>query len=248
MKKVISAVALSILCAGVASAQLPIRTVANLPTALCTSGELENKVYVVSDGNAAGDCSTGTGTTAVVCVCDGGSFVAGSLPSANGISADGNVLIEATGTTHSVTATATAGIALSPTTTLIVDAAGSTDELTVAAGVVTVAGKYVNTPQAVTCADSGDGSASAATITPASNVILVTNSDADGCDVTMSETGAVSGTVIRITVVSNAGTTVNFADTSGVSEIGGAFAAAVWDSISMVYATSTWAELSRSNN
>jgi hypothetical protein len=115
-------------------------------------------------------------------------------------------------------------------------------------GEASFAGKIVNGVQAETCTDSGDGSAGALSLVPTGNVIALTNADADGCDVTMSETGADAGHVVRIVVVASEGTTVNFADSAGVSEIAGAFAAAVQDSISLVYAGATWVELGRSNN
>ena len=41
---------------------------------------------------------------------------------------------------------------------------------------------------------------------------------------------------------------VNFADTAGVTELAGALAADINDTISLVYANSTWVELGRSVN
>lgn len=130
--------------------------------------------------------------------------------------------------------------------TVSLDGGGSTNEVTVTAGETAIAGKLNNTAQSETCV--AGGGASALTLIPTGNVILITNDDADGCDVTMSETGADAGHVVRIVVISNAGTTVNFADSAGVSEIAGAFTAAVWDSITLVYSGATWVELGRSNN
>jgi hypothetical protein len=103
--------------------------------------------------------------------------------------------------------------------------------------------------QSVTCASSGDGSAGALTITPTANLILVTNSDADGCAVTLSETGAaaVKG-LVTIAVASNAGGTVDFADSAGVSELAGAFTAAINDNITIFYMTNTWVEQGRKDN
>lgn len=103
-----------------------------------------------------------------------------------------------------------------------------------------------NIEQAVTVADNGAGTAAAATLTPTSTTINITCNDTNGCDITMSETGAVTHTALQITNVS--ANTVNFADSSGVSELAGAFAAGQWDTIAMRYVTDRWVETGRSNN
>jgi len=108
----------------------------------------------------------------------------------------------------------------------------------------------INTVQAETCTDNTVGaSAQALTITPTSSYIEITNADADGCNITMSETGMVAGRVATLCVVSNAGATVNFADTAGVTELAGAFTANIDDCITIRYGnTTTWREVSRSAN
>jgi hypothetical protein len=122
-----------------------------------------------------------------------------------------------------------------------------------AAGAGGVAGKIkfdsltYNTVQAVSCTD-GVGK-SALTITPTSSYVEITNLDADGCDITMGETGMVAGATVTLCIVSSAGTTVDFADTAGVTEIAGAFAGTVDDCITLRYGnTTTWREVSRSAN
>ncbi len=108
-------------------------------------------------------------------------------------------------------------------------------------------GIVINVPQTVTCT-AGEG-VSALTITPTSSYIEITNADGDGCNITMAETAMVAGTRVTLCVVSNAGTTVNFADTAGVTELAGAFAANIDDCISLIYGnTTTWREISRSAN
>jgi hypothetical protein len=102
------------------------------------------------------------------------------------------------------------------------------------------------TPQALTVADSGDGSAATATLTPTSNVVLITCSDSDGCTITMGETGMVSGMVVR--VVNMSANACAFADTSGVSETTGSISLGQYDSLSFVYASDRWVELGASNN
>ncbi|PJC22324.1 hypothetical protein CO059_02650 [candidate division WWE3 bacterium CG_4_9_14_0_2_um_filter_48_10] len=66
----------------------------------------------------------------------------------------------------------------------------------------------------------------------------------------MGETDVEEGTLVLIVNVS--ANTVNFADTAGVSELVGDFAAGQWDSLTLIYAVygedSSWVEVSRSNN
>lgn len=83
-----------------------------------------------------------------------------------------------------------------------------------------VDGSVTLSPSTATCADTGDANPGSATLTPSTSKIDFTNSDSDGCDVTWSESGAKDGQTVKITVVSNAGGTVSFADTAGVQETG----------------------------
>ena len=101
--------------------------------------------------------------------------------------------------------------------------------------------------QAPTIADSGDGSAAAATFTPLfAGSWRITCSDANGCDVTMGETNVPDG--LEVTFTNSSANTVNFADTAGVTELAGAFAAGQYDSLTLVYQADRWIEKSRSNN
>lgn len=108
--------------------------------------------------------------------------------------------------------------------------------------------RVVNSPSTVTCTDSGDGSPGAVTITPTTSFVQLTNSDADGCAVTLSESGAAVGQGVEIIVVSSAGGTVDFADTAGVTELAGAFSAGQWDALTLRYSVDRWVETARSNN
>lgn len=126
--------------------------------------------------------------------------------------------------------------------------AGGVDAVCATATTVTTTGVLINTPQAATCADSGNASPSTLTLTPTSTRVHITNSDADGCTVTMGETGMVSGAIVQIIVVSSAGGTVDFADTSGVSELAGAFNAGLYDSLTLSYISDRWVQLARSDN
>jgi hypothetical protein len=103
--------------------------------------------------------------------------------------------------------------------------------------------------QAVTCADDAAGTNAAVTITPTSSYIEVASADAQGCDVTMAETGMSVGSAVTICIVSVTAGAVNFADTAGVTQLAGAFASNVDDCITLRYGnTTTWREVSRSAN
>ncbi len=97
-----------------------------------------------------------------------------------------------------------------------------------------------------TIADNGGGTAAALTLAPTTTSVEITCSDADGCNITMSETGISQGQ--EVTIINVSSNTVNFADTSGVSEIAAAFAAGQYDVITMRYISDRWVEVSRSNN
>lgn len=99
---------------------------------------------------------------------------------------------------------------------------------------------------AVTIADNGGGTPAASTISMSNTSYKITCNDADGCDVTLGESGALDGQVVTLTNIS--ANTVNFADTAGVSELAGVFAAGQWDTISVRYVDDRWVETSRSNN
>jgi len=97
-----------------------------------------------------------------------------------------------------------------------------------------------------TIADSGDGNPATLTLEPTGSFVRITCNDADTCDITMSETNAIDGQIVKITNIS--ANVVDFADTAGVSELAGAFAAGQYDTIEMIYSSDRWIEISRSNN
>lgn len=79
--------------------------------------------------------------------------------------------------------------------------------------------------QSATCASDGAGTPGALTLTPTSSVVLITNSDANGCVVTLAEpaSSAGLGADVRFVVVSTAGGTVTFPDVANIHD-GPAFA------------------------
>lgn len=115
----------------------------------------------------------------------------------------------------------------------------------VATAVITRA--YEDAVTAITVNDNGNGGTAATdTLTPATKNIQYTCNDAQGCDVTLSETGAVNG--YRVTIANLSANTVNFADTAGVTELAGAFAMGPLDSMTIIYQNDRWIEACRSNN
>lgn len=119
--------------------------------------------------------------------------------------------------------------------------------LDVTAGSIRPAGFIIETSSAITINDNGVGSSAATyTLTPQTGHVKITCSDADGCTVTLGEGNAADGERLTVT---NVGTNVaNFADTSGVTDTAGAFAAGQWDAITYLYVTDRWVETARSNN
>ncbi|MCA9399527.1 MAG: hypothetical protein KC618_07250, partial [Candidatus Omnitrophica bacterium] len=97
-----------------------------------------------------------------------------------------------------------------------------------------------------TVADSGDGNPATATLTPTQSYAKLTCSDADGCDITMGETGMVDGTLV--TIVNVSANVCNFSDSSGVSELNGDFAMNQYETLELIYVTDRWVERSRSAN
>lgn len=95
-------------------------------------------------------------------------------------------------------------------------------------------------PQTVTCSNNGGGTPGSVVVTPNRPYLSLTNSDPDGCDVTLSETGANNGQRIEISVISNAGGTVNFADLDGVQEMGTGCNLPLSGTLGARYATDRW--------
>lgn len=162
-----------------------------------------------------------------------------------------NSLTNASGT-HTVTVGLLSSCTRSAAGTSTTYYGAKLNKCTVSSGAVTenyalnIDGKYLNTVDARTIADSGGAGTATLTLAPTSSHVQITCSDTDGCDITMSETGAVDGTLLTIHNVS--ANVANFADTSGVSELAGAFAMGQYDTISLQYVSDRWVELSRSNN
>jgi len=110
-----------------------------------------------------------------------------------------------------------------------------------------------STGQTITCADSGDGGASACggAQTISSSVVTVNCADADGCTLTLAETNwsaTATGVVAMVAGTTQTGA-LSLADSAGVVELedGTAWTPSAGDAIHLVYDTSalSWAEISR---
>ena len=84
------------------------------------------------------------------------------------------------------------------------------------------------------------------TINPLASFVQVSCADPDGCNITMGETTAKEGDIVII--INDANETLNFSDTTDITELSGAFAAGLYDSLTLIYEGNRWIELSRSNN
>lgn len=116
---------------------------------------------------------------------------------------------------------------------------GTNGVISTGTGSVVMASQVAYGTQAIT--PSG-----AATLTPTKSFVTCSCSAGGGCAITMGESGITSGQIVTIV---NIGTNVcSFADTSGVSELAGAFSAGQYDQIRMIYVTDRWLEVGRSNN
>ena len=98
----------------------------------------------------------------------------------------------------------------------------------------------------VTVADTGDANPASYTLTPSTSFIKLTCNDADGCNITMGESGMAEGATV--TIVNVSANTCNFSDSAGVSELAGNFAMGQYDSLSLIYIGNRWIETGRSNN
>ena len=109
----------------------------------------------------------------------------------------------------------------------------------------------------VTCADSGNGSASTLSLDPACPavdglvVIPLVNSDADGCVVTVAETSATLGCQVLLELSSSAGGTVTVADVSNILDVDGSWTPSVKDNLVVAYedlANDAYQELGRNKS
>lgn len=100
----------------------------------------------------------------------------------------------------------------------------------------------------VTIADNAVGTAATATLTTTElSYVAVTCNDAQGCTVSLSETGARDGQVLVIVQVSASPGLLTFSDSAGVLELlnGTAYTTAQYEALTVQYVTDRWIEVSR---
>lgn len=115
-----------------------------------------------------------------------------------------------------------------------------------AGGFFATSGLLIQDVDARTIADTGDANPATLTLTPTASYVEITCNDPNTCDITMGETGMVEGTLLVIVNVST--NVVDFADSAGVSELAGPFAAGQWDTLTLRYTGGEWVEQDRSDN
>jgi hypothetical protein len=92
-------------------------------------------------------------------------------------------------------------------------------------------------------ADNGGGTAASGTITVLKSYVALTCSDTNGCTMSLSETGARDGMVV--TIINLTANTSTFAGSTGVLELDSTAALGQWDSLTLLYQSDRWVEVSR---
>lgn len=111
---------------------------------------------------------------------------------------------------------------------------------------VSVWGKQVSVPTVISIPSADGGGGAMYTLGVSSGSAFLSCGDTNGCTVSLSETGAVSGTVVRIVNVS--ANSCDVSDSSGVMETAAGFTLGQWDAIALMYVADRWVEVSRSDN
>lgn len=132
------------------------------------------------------------------------------------------------------------GLLLSAESGSVLQEAGGTTAASCSSSLCATNVRRADSPSVATCANSGDGSPGFLVITPTTSTVRPTNSDANGCTASLSEVGAVNGQQLRITLVSNAGGTLDFADSAGVQETGAGCSLGIFGVANFEYITDRW--------
>ena len=109
-------------------------------------------------------------------------------------------------------------------------------------GVIFLDGVRLNV-SSQTIADNGSGTAATGTVTVLKSYVALTCSDANGCTMSMGETGARDGMVL--TVVNLSSNQATFAGSSGVLELDSTATLGQFDSLTVLYESDRWVEISR---
>ena len=112
--------------------------------------------------------------------------------------------------------------------------------------------QFIARIHSTTIASEGTAAVNIERINPSRDYIELTCNDANGCTIVMvigadaDGGGLVAGT--RVTFANAGSNTINFSDTAGRSELSAALAAAVDQTITLVYSGVKWREVGRSSN
>lgn len=115
-------------------------------------------------------------------------------------------------------------------------------------GALKITGGFVQTPMILVIADDAAGTSPGFTldVSSASVIYFACNDTSGEAIITMGESNATTGQVL--TISNNGSNNCHFADTSGLSELAGAFAMGPYDAMTLRYVVDRWAEIGRSNN
>lgn len=223
--------------------------------------------YYVYDGASTSDCTTGGGSTPVLCVCDGSAPWLASSTVPTGISRTGQILIAAAGAGNDVTTTAAddeihtitddvtfacqdflptataTSVLVAPTQTFT-----ATTSATFTTPLFDVSGVYERKVTNVTAADDGAGTKPAIAIPITTDFATCTCNDATGCTATIAEPTPTSGYGRSLTVVSIGSGNCEFADSAGVLEIGTTVVLEPTSAMTFAYLNSSWYNTSYKDN
>mgnify|MGYP001493327774 CR=1 FL=1 len=224
MKRLLLFVGIALLATS-ASAQFRTKTVATLDAARCTSGELENKDFKITDGLTGVDCTSGGGAIAVLCTCDGGVYRAlnGSL-------------------------SAVAATDFLPVSTTGSAALAATVKLAITTPLLSTSGVIERNVANVTGADDAAGTKPAVAIPLTTDFATCTCNDATGCTATIAEPTPTAGYGRSLTVVSIGTGNCEFADVPGAQEVGTTLVVEPTSVITFVYLNSAWHNIAYKDN
>jgi hypothetical protein len=259
LRKVTFALLLAVLVASPVLADLtvisrPIR-ISKLPA--CTY-QRAGTSYAIKDGATSSDCSTGGGTSFVVCGCAGGVWGASSGVQ-NAIVVTGQVAITANGAGNDITNTAADNFVVAaqdflPTAsaTAVIVAPDTTitasTSLLVTSPKASFSGVIERAVTNVTVADDAAGTKPAGVTPITTDFATCTCNDATGCTMSVAEPTPTAGYGRTLTIVSAGTGNCEYADSAGVTEIGSAVVLEPTSVLALVYANAAWHRLSTADN
>lgn len=274
MKTLLAALAVTALFASAPAWAQARKTIANFPTAACTAGNIENRVFIATDALSLADCGTGGGTGSALCICEGGSFislsgttVADMAGSYVLITKAGQQAITASGAGNDFTGTVADDWILAITddysasaqdynytatgtstlTAPVFAVAASTSAL-VTTPKLSVSGQYEFAVTNVTVADDAAGTKPAGVTPITTPYATCTCNDATGCTMSIAEPTVTAGYGRSLTIVSIGTGNCEYADSAGVTEIGAALVLEPTSTAVYAYINAAWHLVSTADN